>query len=198
MERGLCQCGCGLPTRIPTKTDRQRGHVRGVPIRFLSGHNSRPKLSAETRFWSSVNKTATCWLWTAHTGGNGYGTLSIAAISIYAHRYSYVLHYGSILPGLFVCHHCDVKLCVRPDHLFIGTAADNQWDASRKGRLVHGEGHPRAKLTAAQVQEIWQMRLVERLTYLEIGTRMGVSRSQASNIIRRRNWKHVNPSIDRV
>src|SRR3990167_8578219 len=90
-------------------------------------------------FWSKVNKTKTCWLW---TGGqeHGYGrvlyTTSYSRWRTRAHRVAWELAYGLIPQGKFVCHACDVKLCVRPSHLFIGTQFDNMRDAARKGRLI--------------------------------------------------------------
>lgn len=88
------------------------------------------------RFWEKVNKTETCWLWTATHNGRGYGTILAAAgeEKILAHRASRELHYGPIPEGLVVCHHCDVRRCVRPDHLFLGTYKDNTQDMVQKGK----------------------------------------------------------------
>ena len=89
----------------------------------------------ETRFWSKVHKTEGCWLWTASRRRDGYGYISVYGMMSAAHRVAWRLSYGDIPPGLFVLHHCDNKVCVRPDHLFLGTQKDNVHDAISKGRL---------------------------------------------------------------
>jgi len=86
----------------------------------------------ESKFWKHVNKTEDCWLW---TGGQikGYGQISTPEKK-YAHRFSWEIHSGAIPVGLCVLHKCDVPLCVRPDHLFLGTDKDNTKDRIEKGR----------------------------------------------------------------
>ena len=89
------------------------------------------------RFWSRVEFTDGCWLWTGTTVDKERPYGSIWAYGKYelAHRVSWRLHYGEIPEGRHVCHHCDNPRCVRPDHLFVGTNQENMLDASRKGRL---------------------------------------------------------------
>jgi hypothetical protein len=78
-----------------------------------------------------------CWLWTGFVKDNGYGQFGRGAFDgVYAHRFSYELHAGPVPAGLFVLHRCDVRNCVNPDHLFVGTAKDNADDRDAKGRLV--------------------------------------------------------------
>jgi hypothetical protein len=86
-------------------------------------------------FWSRVQKTETCWLWIGARHVNGYGRFYVRRDDVYAHRFVYEVEVGPIPPGMDVCHHCDVKACVRPAHLFLGTPSDNMQDAMRKGRL---------------------------------------------------------------
>ena len=85
------------------------------------------------RFWDKVEKTDGCWNWKANKA-NGYGHFSLYGKKIKAHRYSWIMKYGEIPAGMLICHHCDNKACVNPDHLFIGTQSDNLKDCVRKGR----------------------------------------------------------------
>src|SRR6185369_12556798 len=92
--------------------------------------------STVDRFWSHVRKSDGCWEWANSTNiPNGYGCFYIGQKKILAHIYSYTLHFGST-KGLLVCHKCDNKRCVRPDHFFLGTHADNTNDAIRKGIIT--------------------------------------------------------------
>jgi hypothetical protein len=80
-----------------------------------------------------------CWIWHKGQDDNGYGRIRRGR-TIGAHRASYELHFGEIPSGLEVCHRCDVPACVNPEHLFLGTTADNQRDKCNKGREAHPHG----------------------------------------------------------
>lgn len=88
----------------------------------------------EPYFWSLVQKTEGCWLWLGNLESGGYGRVWRNRRRVKAHRVAWELTNGPIPDGLFACHHCDNKKCVRPDHIFLGTPADNMQDWTRKGK----------------------------------------------------------------
>lgn len=93
------------------------------------------------KFAKKVSKTDGCWWWTAATKyRNGYGGIRYEGKIIPAHRASWLIHKGEIPSGLLVCHTCDNPPCVNPDHLFLGTYADNAQDACKKGRVKIPKG----------------------------------------------------------
>lgn len=84
--------------------------------------------------WKKIDKVGDCWVWNGTVGNHGYGKINDFGDMVLTHRVSYEATYGKIPEGMQVLHKCDVKLCVNPDHLFIGTQKDNVQDMLRKGR----------------------------------------------------------------
>lgn len=147
----------------------------------------------DDRFWRNVHPEALsgCWLW--HGGGSdGYGHFRDGRRMRQAHRVAWALINGPIEGRLYVCHRCDVRLCVNPDHLFLGTHADNMADMVSKGRgrgASHpGESHPCAKLTRQSVEALKSDRAAG-LTYRALGVKYGISPSQANLIVLGRRWR---------
>lgn len=150
----------------------------------------------EARFWSRVECTPTCWVWTGYKErGQRYGKFITRAgeHERYAHRVSWEMHFGPIPDGLEVCHRCDVPSCVRPDHLFLGTHAENMADMARKGRWtprrVRSGPPANAKLTPDDVRAI-RLELPSH-TFVDIAKRWGVSINTISRIASGLHWKTV-------
>jgi DNA-binding NarL/FixJ family response regulator len=112
-----------------------------------------------------------------------------------AHRVAWRLFRGEIAKGIVVCHKCDVRACVNPEHLFPGTAAENVQDMTQKGRSPRGEQHGSAKLTTEQVSRIKTMLAEGRLYMSEIAREFGVSQTTIGAIKKGKTWKTVNCGI---
>lgn len=131
-----------------------------------------------------------CYLWLGSIRGQGYGSACYNKTKSSAHRISYALNCGPIPRGLQVLHRCDVRLCVNPGHLFLGTHQQNIADRDAKGRTapVSGLKNPSVKLTEEQVEEIFHAPGIHQ----HIADRYRVDRSLVSGIKRGAYWPHLN------
>ena len=145
----------------------------------------KPRMSETKRFMSKVHKAENgCWLWEAYCMKNGYGFFRTPKRNELAHRVSYRLFVGA-LDKRDVMHSCDNPSCVNPEHLNLGTRAENMQDAKRKMRVCFGESHGRAKLTNDQVEFAKTAQGLQR----EIAASLGVSQGHIS-FIRSGNQSH--------
>lgn len=175
------------------------------------------------RFWSKVDKNGPipdhcpeigpCWTWTSAKHKNGYGAFRLSKpkwVTAYAHRLSWELHYGPVEVDssgrtFDVCHHCDNRSCVRPEHMFVGSRSDNMRDMREKGRGACGEKngsktHPgcnpkgtrhwNSLLTEESATEVRVLHS-KGLSYQALAEQFGVHPWTISDVVRRKTWKHV-------
>lgn len=147
------------------------------------------------KFWKYVNKTDGCWIWTGPKFPNGYGAsrMSNSGPKMNAHRIAWILTNGPIQDGLHVCHNCpggDNPICVRPDHMFLGTCKDNLADCSAKGRMHPGSQHGMSKLTEEKVIQIRALS-ASGVQQKVIASMFGMSKGVVCSICNRKAWKHV-------
>lgn len=165
---------------------------------LIERRRSVPAIPAEVRLWDHVDKSpghgpdGNCWVWTAHRNRDGYGRVGVEGprgATELAHRVVYRSAYGAFDPILLVCHTCDNPACVRPDHLFLGTEADNMQDMAAKGRGVGGRGelNGSARLSERDVLAIRQ----DQRPIAEVAKHYGVARSTISLIRARGRWRHL-------
>ncbi len=130
-----------------------------------------------------IDKENHCWNWNKCFFNSGYGRMMFNYINYRAHVLSYLLHKGNVKKGLFVCHKCDNKKCVNPDHLFLGTAKDNMQDCLKKNR----KSWSGFKLTHENVLEIRN----SKKTILELMRQFEVAESTIRNIKKNITYKDL-------
>jgi hypothetical protein len=175
-------CGCMAADASATTSRRRTARVRAL-------------------FWTRIRKSDGCWEWQGCKSTAGYGK---AGRDRLAHRVAWELTNGPIPEGLCVCHTCDNPPCCNPDHLFLGTHADNMADKVAKGRQPSGEHHhwrrlevptrgecnPSAKLTRAQVIDI-RIRYGAGEPPRPLATEYGVCPETIASIVKGRSWQCV-------
>lgn len=157
---------------------RSKTDQRGLPIR-------------QHVFESKFVKSDGCWVWIGATNSGGYGSYGKRN----AHRASYELYNGPIPDGAHVCHSCDNRLCVRPDHLWLGTSKQNMQDCKNKGRMKMppryvGSGHPEAKMNEDKVRAV-RMEVSGGMAKRAAARKYGIDRATLRSILEGRTWRHV-------
>lgn len=191
-----------------------RFYLSGAELRIVMDGDdevvTRAVHETHARFMGKVAKSDSCWIWTGARDSKGYGRFSVGNSRrpdgrrrnsmVGAHRLSYEFHVGPIpngpgFHGICVLHRCDNPSCVRPDHLFIGTNADNVRDMDTKGRRVNaqprGSRHPAAILTEEKVRAIVIAHRERGISQSQLSREYGVSTSTVNHIFTGRLWAHV-------
>ena len=159
---------------------------------FLKTETKEYKLNRLKKYFEKyVIRQEGCWDWKGHNTKK-YGSLQYNGKSISAHRASWLIHYGEIPDGMFVCHKCDNPRCKNPEHLFLGTPTNNVHDMYKKGRnnSPRGEKSSNAKLTNQRAIEIKQM-LKEKVPVVDIVQKFNSKPSTIYDIKDGKTWKHI-------
>ena len=146
-----------------------------------------------------IDTASGCWMWcgsktsiAGRPAAEQYGEVRVNYKLMRVHRVAAALQLGfDHDPDKDVCHTCDTPLCFNPNHLFIGTRAENNKDKSRKGRSAYGAKSGRSDLTEERIVEIFIARHVDKLGVREIGRRFKMSHAGISNLLSGNRWPHV-------
>lgn len=179
---------CVRPThlRLGTQADNNRDSNRYARGTAKLTH-WRKRLSPKERFWPRVKKGAPedCWIWQGAIVKDGYGTFTLNHTPIRAHRIAWILAYGAIPDGLYVCHNCpngDNPACVNPAHLWLGSALENAQDCIQKGRKPQSWN---TKLNEKLRQHIVTLHHTGLYTQKEMGDLVGLRQSTIGRVLER-------------
>jgi len=188
----VCRTCSNKFSKIAYPSQFKRGLVASYCSRICLQRHSRSRTPVSIRFWKYVKKTASCWLWTGSKRASGYGQISLTpGKPESAHRVSWEIHKGAIPAGNCVLHSCDNRACVFPNHLRLGTPAENMRDCCLRHRHIFGSRSPNAKLTEAKVKTIRAHPIGPRGYITSLAKQYGVTPSIISEIIHRKRWNHV-------
>jgi hypothetical protein len=196
--RVCCIKGCDRPSLALglCVNHWRRNRLYGSPVALKNHSGTLRGLTVEQRFDAMVKKVDGCWGWRGAVDNHGYARMRAKFDGVEyrtAHRLSYVLHTGEHPGDLSVLHQCDNPKCTNPDHLFLGTTADNMADkiAKGRGRVPKGEDAHNVVLTEPQVREIFS----DPRPYAAIATEYGVHTQTISDIKNGYTWKHIDAEV---
>jgi hypothetical protein len=185
-----CVCDCGNEAFVKSKHlnsggSRSCGCLRSEVVRALRAKEA-------TAFDDRLLNTATgCQEWQGARDRRGYGTMRRGKRDRKAHRFAYERAFGPIPPGMVVCHRCDNPPCCNPEHLFLGTNAQNTADCVSKGRQARGAKNANAKVTDHIVRQIRRL-CSEGMTQDAVAAMFGIAQTTVSKIVIHKSWAHVN------
>lgn len=185
----LCKCDCGnintfVGNNLKTGNTKSCGCYAN-DVKFTSDY-----FNIQKRLEKRINKTSYCWIWTGSLNECGYGKIWYKGKNRFAHRLIYTLFKGEIGDGLVICHTCDNRKCVNPDHLWAGTSQENCRDMVIKERQARGENHSKAILSEADVLYIRSRKKYFGLQK-ELSEMFKIHNSVISAIINRKIWRHI-------
>lgn len=181
----FCKCTCGAFCKAVTSRLLNGSKTScGCKSRNLGKYIHPP---AQLKITKNVRKVGGCWLWCLSKQTDGYGSVKYHGRTWRAHRLSWEAFRGPIPDHLCVLHKCDVRLCVNPDHLFLGNREDNAKDMVLKDRQTRGSKSPNTSL------EEWEILFIRdpRRTIKETAYMFGVSCSVVKSVRSGRTWRHV-------
>lgn len=135
-------------------------------------------------------------MWNGHKYFNGYGQFNTGAKRVArTHILSWILHNGPVEEGRWVLHKCDIRNCVNPEHLYVGSRRNNVDDMLSRGRQNRGEVNGRSKLTAEKIKVIRYLYKNSQLRHEDIAQIFGVTPAAIGMIVRRERWTHVSDDL---
>lgn len=172
----LCECGCGQPAPIAKHSISRLGHVRGEPIRYIRGHNSRGYIGQDYTV-EDAGYTSPCWLWRGHVSRLGYALMHDGGRKRPAHRVMYERENGPISDKLDLDHLCRNPPCVNPDHMEPVSHKENSWRGAN------------SKIDFATAEEIRRLHATGNYSYVTLARRYKLHHSSISNIVLHKTWK---------
>lgn len=150
IQQKLCECGCGNSAPIAVRTSTKKGHVRGMPVRFIVGHQYAAKRKSTRYIPEDRGYATSCWIWKMCKTWDGYGRVRHGGIFSYAHLVLWEEQNGQVPLGLQLDHLCRVRDCVNPSHLECVTSAEN----TRRGILSRRLTAPLVSLASGDRQAL--------------------------------------------